>query len=197
MQNILFKVKTEPSLTVTVSLNFIMGCCGSKEPSSHSSVPQGKVGVDNQNQSHKRSHQDAPGDEDAPVMVDQDPASPAEIGFESLDEDFKARIATAAPDTLILIRFFKGDCNQCVDIGLFYQSLVPQYPDVVFLDANIARNNHAIGAMSIDAVPTFIAFKDHREVGRYTGTDPNALQSLVASNYTQPPLCEDEKARGT
>ncbi len=96
--------------------------------------------------------------------------------------DFRSRIATAGPNQLLLIRFFKIDCEKCLEVGQFYQGLVTQYPQVIFLDANLARNLHAIGDMQVMSVPTFIAFKNHHEIGRYVGTDTRQVEALVTSN---------------
>ena len=159
-----------------------MGCCSGKESSSPGSVHLGTKAPNFATAASDPGHQHDQVLEPGAFMAEQTELDTA--GLEGLDDDFKARIASAAADQLILIRLFKGDCNKCEDIGRYYQSLVPQYRDAVFLDANVTRNNHAIGAMNIQAVPTFVAFKDHREIGRYTGTDPSALHDLVQTNYS-------------
>lgn len=61
----------------------------------------------------------------------------------------------------------------------FFESLVVAYPDVIFLDANISRNHEAVSELSLKTVPTFIAFKNHREVGRYEGVSRDAIEGLV------------------
>ena len=96
--------------------------------------------------------------------------------------DFRERIAKAGPNQLIMIRFYKVDCQKCAMVGQFYQSLVVKYPQVIFLDANMARNLHAIGYMAVNAVPTFIAFKNHTEVGRYVGIENGPMEALVRNN---------------
>ncbi len=63
-----------------------------------------------------------------------------------------------------------------------YKRLVKRFPQVIFLDADMVRNTKAINAMNIQWVPTFIAFKNHQEQGRYVGTDKEKLEDLVRSN---------------
>ena len=101
----------------------------------------------------------------------------ASVGNSSLAE----KIAATSPGQLVIICFFKPNCEKCAMVNRFYESLVATYPDVIFLDANIARNHEAVNELSIKSVPTFIAFQNHREVGRYEGTNKEAIQGLVTS----------------
>ena len=125
-------------------------------------------------------------EEQPPPPVEEAPPTEAEPEAEEPQEgdpgDFRERIAQAGPDQLLIIRFFKTDCDRCAAIGQFYEGLVGKYEQVIFLDANLGRNLHAIGQMNVMAVPTFIAFKNHREVQRYIGTDPMALEQMIAAN---------------
>jgi len=98
------------------------------------------------------------------------------------ERDFRDRIAAAGPDTLVVIRFFKEDCEKCASIGDFYRGLVAKYPQAIFLDARLNRNVHVVGALSVDSVPTFIAFKGHREISRYAGTNAQELLDLITSS---------------
>ncbi len=109
------------------------------------------------------------------------PGSPTGTGS-SLGTDFRERIAQAGPGQLIVIRFFRVDCEKCVAVGKFYQTLVHKYANVIFLDANMARNMHAVGAMNVLTVPTFVAFKNHREIGRYEGWDNAELENWIVTN---------------
>ncbi len=81
-----------------------------------------------------------------------------------------------------MIRFYKGDSDKTSPVGKYYEGLVNQHPNVVFLDANLNRNMHAVGEMAVTSVPTFIAFKNHREVGRYSGTDEQQVLKLITLN---------------
>ncbi len=96
--------------------------------------------------------------------------------------DFRDKVARAPANQLLVIRFFKIDCEKCLSVGHFYQGLVARFPQVIFLDANMARNIHAIGEMNIHSVPTFVAFKNHQELGRYVGTDTREVEALIARN---------------
>ncbi len=94
-------------------------------------------------------------------------------------EGENAKLAHAEPTQLVVMCFFKPNCRKCAKVNSFYESLVLAYPDVVFLDANVSRNLEAVDELSIKSVPTFVAFKNQREIGRYEGISKDAIEGLI------------------
>lgn len=54
-----------------------------------------------------------------------------------------------------------------------------KYPDVAFGKVDIDENSDAAVEFEISAVPTFIFFDGETPVERFSGADPNMLESLV------------------
>ncbi len=96
--------------------------------------------------------------------------------------DIRARLAGAGPSQLLVIRFYKARGDKKSPIGRYYEGLVREHADVVFLDAYVDRNPLAVGEMGVGSVPTFMALKNHKEVGRYVGTDERDLLQFIRTN---------------
>ena len=96
-------------------------------------------------------------------------------------ESFQDKIAKLNPNQLLVIGFMKDDCGKCDQVSEFYGGLAKKYPDVTFLDANVKQNPDAVKELNLTSVPTFCAFKNHREIGRYDGTNPDAIEGLVTA----------------
>lgn len=115
------------------------------------------------------------GSKDDATEAEEDVPPPPPPPEQSLAE----RIAGAGPEQLVVVCFYKPDCEKCGLVSSFFESLVVAYPDVIFLDSNIARNNEAAEELNLKSVPTFLAFKNHREIGRYEGVNRDAIEGLV------------------
>ena len=96
-------------------------------------------------------------------------------------ESFQDKLADLNPNQLLVISFVKEHCDKCDQVGDFYDSLDKKYEDVTFLNANVMQNPDAVKELNLKSVPTFCAFKNHRELGRYEGTNPKAIEGLVES----------------
>jgi len=94
-------------------------------------------------------------------------------------------INAAGPDQLVVICFFDPDCGACDGVQSFYEGLMHKYRDVFFLDADISRNIGIVEALHLKSVPTFVVFREHREIGRYEGTRNDAIEELVANCRSQ------------
>jgi thiol-disulfide isomerase/thioredoxin len=95
--------------------------------------------------------------------------------------DFKESLRNAI-DRLVIVLFYEDDCEDCYAMRELYQEFVLMYPKVLFLEANVKANSEAIKALRIKFLPTFIAFKNHLEVGRLVDVDAQQLEALIAGN---------------
>ncbi len=85
-------------------------------------------------------------------------------------------------DRLVVIRFHEAFCKDCPGVGKIYEGMVQRYPQVLFLDANLETNQDVMEKLAIGKAPSFIAFKNKEEVGRYVGNDPDKLEALIKEN---------------
>ena len=79
------------------------------------------------------------------------------------------------------MRFFddKCACASCNSLASTFEALSMDYRQASFFDANTRANQRALALLKIEMLPTVIAFRDRREMGRYFGTDLAKLQSFV------------------
>jgi thioredoxin 1 len=77
-----------------------------------------------------------------------------------------------------IIRFYLR-CPPCKAIKPLYEQLAAKYPDVAFGKVDIDDNSDAALEFKISAVPTFVFFDGEDPIERFSGADPNMLESLV------------------
>ena len=95
--------------------------------------------------------------------------------------DFRTSLREAG-DKLVLIKFYEEKCEDCEAMSKLYQEFVSKYPGVLFLEANVTNNNEAVDQLRIKMLPTFIAFKNHLEVGRLVDTRVEDIENLIRKN---------------
>ena len=72
-----------------------------------------------------------------------------------------------------------GRCPPCKAIKPVYEELSTKYGDVAFGKVDVDENSDAAVEFQISAVPTFVFFDGEEAVERFSGADPNKLESLV------------------
>ena len=84
-------------------------------------------------------------------------------------------------DGLVFMRFYddKCHCSSCSTLGACFEELSMRYRQANFFDANVNANGKALSLLKIDYLPTVIAFRDRRELGRYFGTELHKLERFV------------------
>ncbi len=70
-------------------------------------------------------------------------------------------------------------CPPCKAIKPVYEELATKYKDVAFGKVDIDDNADAAVVFEISAVPTFVFFDGEEPIERFSGADPNKLESLV------------------
>ena len=82
---------------------------------------------------------------------------------------------------LIVIDFYAPWCGPCKKIAPAFLTLSKEYQErILFVKVNVDKIEDALAAMSVEAMPTFVAMKGKREVDRIVGGDQMALEGLVA-----------------
>ena len=67
----------------------------------------------------------------------------------------------------------------CKAIKPVYEELAGKYSDVAFGKVDVDENADAAIEFEISAVPTFVLFDGEDAVQRFSGADPNKLESLI------------------
>lgn len=60
-----------------------------------------------------------------------------------------------------------------------YEEMATKYANVAFGKVDIDENSDAAMDYEISAVPTFVFFDGEEPIERFSGADPNMLESLV------------------
>jgi len=60
-----------------------------------------------------------------------------------------------------------------------YEQLADKYPEVAFGKVDIDDNSDAAMEFQISAVPTFVFFDGDEPIERFSGADPNRLETLI------------------
>jgi len=82
---------------------------------------------------------------------------------------------------LIVIDFYAPWCGPCKKIAPVFLTLSKEYQErILFVKVNVDKIEDALAAMSVKAMPTFVAMKGNAEVDRIVGGDQMALEGLVA-----------------
>jgi len=99
------------------------------------------------------------------------------VGMPSFKESLRNAI-----DRLVIVMFYEDNCDDCHAMGELLQEFVLMYPKVLFLEANVKANPDAVKALRVRYLPTFIAFKNHLEVGRLVDVDAEQLEIMIANS---------------
>ncbi len=83
--------------------------------------------------------------------------------------------------SLVVVKFYEDDCDDCAVTSKMFKEFSDCYPQVVFLESNIRANPEVVDQLQIEVLPTFIAFKNHREVGRVADVSLQRVDHLVRS----------------
>ena len=77
----------------------------------------------------------------------------------------------------VVVYYFR--CPPCKAIKPLYEELSKKYSDVAFGKIDVDENSEAAAEFNISAVPTFVFFDGEEQIERFSGADPNQLESLI------------------
>ena len=80
----------------------------------------------------------------------------------------------------IIIDFFADWCGPCKKIAPHFEDLSGIYKKILFAKIDIDENEEVAGFLGVTSLPTFILFKNGKEVSRMMGASISGLNSLVA-----------------
>lgn len=83
-----------------------------------------------------------------------------------------------AGNKLVIVDFFATWCGPCKRINPVLEKLSEQYPNVVFLKADVDENLESSTRYQITSMPTFLFIKKKEILERFSG----ALKDRIVSN---------------
>ncbi len=98
-------------------------------------------------------------------------------------EEFRQRLGELAPTVPLIVLFTSASDDEGA-LSQMLSSLAESYPNVIFLKAQMERNEKAAREFNIAGSPTWMAFKNHVPNGDYVGADQGAVESLVQQNLS-------------
>ncbi len=80
-----------------------------------------------------------------------------------------------------IIKFSAKWCGPCKAISPYYHDLAKKYDDIFFLEVDTEVSPDISDKYNINSLPTFVALKNSREIGRVVGASKDKLKDLVCT----------------
>lgn len=84
---------------------------------------------------------------------------------------------------IVIIRFWGTSCHYSRLYIKEYEDFKAFNTDIKFCDVNIEETLEARKAFNIYAIPTYIIYKEHEEVGRIMGTNIYSISQYIDSSH--------------
>ena len=98
----------------------------------------------------------------------------------STKAEFDAVLAeAAAAGKAVVVDFTATWCGPCQRIAPLFAQLASEFPQAEFIKVDVDENQETAQACQVSAMPTFMVFRDKKEVGMIRGADPNGLRALI------------------
>lgn len=86
------------------------------------------------------------------------------------DEDFSARVIES--ERPVVVDFWAAWCPPCRLMNPVIAELALEHPELSFVTIDADANHQTVITNSVMSMPTFLVFKDGREVARLVGSRP-------------------------
>ena len=95
-------------------------------------------------------------------------------------ENFEQEVLQS--DKPVLIDFWATWCGPCRMMGSVVDTFAEEHPEIVVGKVNVDDQPQLAGAFGIESIPTLIAIKDGKAVGKMVGARPKEdLEALFAA----------------
>ncbi|SSD61107.1 probable Thioredoxin-2 [Saccharomycodes ludwigii] len=85
-------------------------------------------------------------------------------------------------DKLVVVDFFATWCGPCKMIAPMIEKFAQEYTQADFYKVDVDELADVAAKAEVSAMPTFVFYKNGKEVTRVVGANPAAVKSTVASN---------------
>ena len=89
------------------------------------------------------------------------------------------RVASFKQGETYVIEFWATWCGPCQRIAPLFAQLASEFPQAEFIKVDVDDNQETAQACQVSAMPTFMIFRDKKQVGMLRGADPNGLRALI------------------
>ncbi len=84
-----------------------------------------------------------------------------------------------AGDKLVLMLFFDRLAETSRAMKESFEGMVCKHPEVLFLLADVTKNNESAEALDIKATPTLIMLRNNQEVDRILNSDADEVEEKI------------------
>lgn len=90
-------------------------------------------------------------------------------------EDFKKATGTGS----VIVDFYAEWCGPCKMIAPVLEELSKKNANISFLKANVEENDELAAMFNVRSIPTFVGFKDGKQVATVEGASQSSLEGLI------------------
>lgn len=95
-------------------------------------------------------------------------------------EEFEQAIATEGK--LVIIDFFATWCGPCKMISPMVEKFAVEYSQAAFFKLDVDEVGTIAQKHDVTAMPTFLYFKDGKEIARVVGANPAGIKQTIAQH---------------
>ncbi|KAF4692176.1 hypothetical protein FOZ63_033470 [Perkinsus olseni] len=86
-------------------------------------------------------------------------------------------------DKLVVVDYFASWCGPCVTMGPKFEAMAGEFDGkAVFIKVDVDEAEDAAEKADIQVLPTFILYKEGKEVSRMSGASDAKLHDLIQAN---------------
>ena len=98
-----------------------------------------------------------------------------ELNKSNFEKEIKA-------NKLIVIDLWAEWCGPCKAMGPTFEELSKEMKNITFAKLNVDENSNIASELGVMSIPTFLIFKNGKEVGRIIGANPkSSMKSKIES----------------
>ncbi|CCH59572.1 hypothetical protein TBLA_0B07550 [Henningerozyma blattae CBS 6284] len=97
------------------------------------------------------------------------------------NQDFQNAIATPG-NKLIVVDFYATWCGPCKMVSPMVEKFSQEYTQADFYKIDVDLVPEAAQNNEVTAMPTFLFFKNGREISRIVGANPAGVKQAIAAN---------------